>query len=171
MDVFLSIAAVVLALAGLAGCILPAIPGPPISYAALLVVSAASYSDMSWRFLVVWLVIMAAVTAADYCLPAAMTRRFGGSKSATWGAMLGTVAGFFVFPPWGNNNMSVPRSVYRRNMDRPQRREQAFRVATGAFLAFVFGTGAKTDCMRVDALLYDSRNGDLEINNIIYRTL
>lgn len=143
MDVFLSVSAVVLSIVGLAGCVLPVIPGPAVSYAALLVVSAASYSDMSWQFLVVWLVITAAVTAADYCLPAVMTRRFGGSKSATWGALLGTVAGFFVFPPWGIIICPFLGAFIGEIWTGRSGGRQAFRVATGAFQAFVFGTGAK----------------------------
>ena len=143
MDVFLSIAAVILALAGLAGCILPVLPGPPVSYAALLLVSAASYSSMSWQFLLLWLGITAAVTAADYYLPVVMTRSFGGSKSATVGTVAGMIAGFFVFPPWGIIICPFFGALIGEIWGNRSSGEHAFRVAMGAFLAFILGTGAK----------------------------
>ena len=79
--------------------------------------------------------------------------------------------GIFRISAIGDNNMSVPRSVYRRNMDRPQRRSAGLSGCDGCLSGIRIRNGGKADCMRVDALLYDSRNGDLEINNIIYRTL
>ena len=41
------------------------------------------------------------VQAMDYVTPMLGTKYSGGSKWGNWGCAVGTVAGIFVFPPWG----------------------------------------------------------------------
>lgn len=77
MDVFLSILAVLFAVVGLLGCIVPMLPGPPMSYAAMILVACCSYSDLGWTTMVVFFIITVAVTVLDFLLPAWMARRFG----------------------------------------------------------------------------------------------
>ncbi len=143
MDIFISVAAVLLAVAGLAGCFVPVLPGPPVSYVALLVSSVASYSGFSWRFLTVWFVVAAAVTAADYFLPAVLARRFGGSRYAAAGTVAGMVAGLFVFPPWGVIAGPFLGALAGEWLWNRSSGDRALRVAAGAFAAFLLGTGAK----------------------------
>lgn len=143
MDVFIAIVAVLLALAGLVGCVVPVIPGPPISYAALLLTAAASYASISWRFLALWLAITVAVTVADYYLPVAMTRNFGGSKWAVRGTVAGMIAGFFVIPPWGIIICPFFGALIGEIWGSRSDGGHALRVAMGAFGAFILGTGAK----------------------------
>jgi hypothetical protein len=91
-----------MALFGLAACVLPVVPGPPISYLSLLLLSWAR----DWKpFGTTFLVVMAAATALalllDYIVPAAGARRYGASKFGVWGSILGMLVGLFVFPPFG----------------------------------------------------------------------
>ena len=101
MDITLSVAAFIFSIIGTAGCISPVLPGTVMSYAGLLCAYFTSYSHISTPAVWIWLAISIAVCAADYFLPAWMTRRFGGSKAGAIGATVGVIAGFFLFPPFG----------------------------------------------------------------------
>ena len=96
MDIALSVAAFLLSIVGIVGCIVPALPGVVLSYAGLLCAYFTSYSSMSPAAIWLWLAITVAVSVADYFLPAWMTRRFGGSRSGAIGATVGVFAGFFL---------------------------------------------------------------------------
>jgi len=98
----LTIAGLVLAAAGVVGCILPVVPGPPLGFVALLVLSYAKH----WKpFSPLFLTVMGGVTALvlflDYALPAAGARRYGASRRGAWGSVVGMIVGLFVFPPFG----------------------------------------------------------------------
>ena len=92
MDIALSVAAFLLSIVGIVGCIVPALPGVVLSYAGLLCAYFTSYSSMSPAAIWLWLAITVAVSVADYFLPAWMTRRFGGSRSGAIGATVGVGA-------------------------------------------------------------------------------
>jgi len=101
MDYLLIAIGIALTLTGLAGCILPVIPGPPLSYAALLMLHLTSKMQFSARFLIIWAVIVIVVTLLDYVIPAWGTKKFGGSKRGIWGSIIGLLLGIFFFPPIG----------------------------------------------------------------------
>ena len=143
METLLVICAFLLLLTGLIGAIVPVLPGPPLSYAGLLLLHWSGYGGFSSGFLWLWGVITVAVTVGDYFLPAIMTKRFGGSRLATVGSILGLLAGLFFFPPIGLIigpfiGALAGELIYNRTDS-----AKAFRVALGAFLAFFFSTGAK----------------------------
>lgn len=93
---------VVLAVAGIVGCILPFIPGPPLNYLALLLLQfSLSQPPFSSRFLIIWLIITIIITLLDYYVPIWGTRKFGGTQGGVWGAALGLLLGIIFFPPFG----------------------------------------------------------------------
>lgn len=93
----------VLVLAGLAGCFLPVLPGPPLSFAALLVMGIVCgfAAPMSVTVIVVMGVITAVVSIVDYVVPIIGARRFGATRWGLWGALIGLIAGLVLFPPFG----------------------------------------------------------------------
>jgi uncharacterized protein len=101
MDIFLIIAGIVLLIVGLAGCVLPVLPGPPLSYIALLLLHFTGKYQFSNKFLVVWLIITAIVVILDYLVPVWGAKKFGASKRGVWGSVIGLVLGLFIFPPFG----------------------------------------------------------------------
>lgn len=143
MDIVLLILGCLLLLVGLAGAIVPVLPGPPLSYAGLLMLRWSGYADFSSDFLWLWAGITAVVTLVDYLLPVWMTRRFGGSRAASVGATLGVVAGLFLFPPLGIIVFPFLGAYIGQLTDETTPRSKALRVAFGSFVAFLLGTGAK----------------------------
>ena len=101
MDILLVILGVICLLVGLAGCFLPILPGPPVAYLALWLLHFTGYAEFTVTELVVWGLLVVLAQAMDYVTPMLGTKYSGGSKWGNWGCAVGTVAGMFVFPPWG----------------------------------------------------------------------
>lgn len=143
MDIALSVAAFLLSIAGIVGCIIPAMPGALLSYAGLLCAYFTSYSHMSATAVWIWLAVTVAVSVADYFLPAWMTRRFGGSRSGAIGATIGVFAGFFLFPPLGIILGPFAGAVLGELIHDKEDVNKALKVGFGSFMAFIVGTGIK----------------------------
>ncbi len=140
-DIVLVILGVCFLLLGLAGCILPALPGPPLSYVALLLLQVTPYADYSTRFLIITAAVATVVTALDYFLPIWGTKRWGGSKAGAIGAILGLILGLF-FPPVGFIigpflGAVVAELIIGRDSN------TALRAGFGSFVGFLVGTGMK----------------------------
>jgi len=97
-DIILAILGFCFLFGGLLGCILPVIPGPPLSYIALLLLQATRFAGFSVQFLLITALITVIVTVVDYILPVWGTRKWGGSRAGTVGAMIGLLLGLFFAP-------------------------------------------------------------------------
>lgn len=101
MDILLYILATLCLLLGFAGCFLPVLPGPPVAYVGLLLLQATERYQFTVGQLVVWGILVVVVQVLDYVTPILGTKYSGGSKWGNWGCVIGTVAGIFLFAPWG----------------------------------------------------------------------
>lgn len=101
LDTILLIVSGILMIVGLAGCLLPVLPGPPLAYGGLLLLQATRYGDFSLAFFLVLGAFTVLVTALDYLVPAWGTKKFGGSRRGVVGAVIGLVIGIIFFPPLG----------------------------------------------------------------------
>ena len=101
MDYFLIITGILFILTGIAGCVLPVLPGPPISYAGLLLLHFTEKYEFTGKFLLIWAVITVVVTLIDYWIPVWGAKKFGASRPGVWGSIIGLVAGLIFFPPFG----------------------------------------------------------------------
>lgn len=99
-DIILIILGILCLLVGLAGCILPALPGPPLSYAALLLLHFTDKVQFSTTQLVVWLIVVVVIQVLDYFVPMLGSKYTGGTRWGTRGCMAGILVGLF-FMPWG----------------------------------------------------------------------
>jgi len=143
METILIVIAFVLLAAGLLGAVVPVLPGPPLSYAGLLVLQWSGYGGFTFVFLLIWAGIAIAVTVMDYFLPTLLTKQFGGSRYASVGSVLGLVIGIFFFPPFGMIVGPFLGAFFGELINNRANGARAFVVALGAFFAFVVGTGAK----------------------------
>ena len=143
MEILLVIFAFLLLLAGLIGAIIPVLPGPPLSYAGLLLLQWSGFGGFTSGFLWLWAAITVAVTIGDYFLPAILTKRLGGSRLATVGSIIGLLTGLFFFPPAGLIIGPFIGALAGELIHNRTDSAKAIRVAFGAFIAFFFSTGAK----------------------------
>ena len=143
MDAF-GIIAIVLAVIGIAGGFLPVVPGPPLSWVALLLVyfSESAKDEVSVTALVVWLVIAVVITVLDYVLPGVFTKVTGGHKAAEKGAMIGLIVGLFL-TPIGMILGSFLGAFIGELMVEKQDIAASLKAAPGAFIAFILTTGIK----------------------------
>jgi len=88
--------AVALVLVGLAGTILPFLPGPPLVFAGLLLAAwADGFSRVGWPSLALLAVLTLAAVLVDFLGGAWGARRRKASRQAVLGAILGSCAGLF----------------------------------------------------------------------------
>ena len=148
MSIVIIILAVLAGIIGIAGSILPGLPGPPISWAGLLILhiwgngTNAAGNPMTTKFLLIWLAITIVVCIIDYVVPAYFTRITGGSKAAGRGAIIGLIVGMFV-PPVGIILGTLGGAFLAEFLVSRKDGWESTKSAIGALLGFFFGTGIK----------------------------
>ncbi len=142
MDIAILIIAILLILTGLTGCILPVIPGPPLSFFGLLVLHFTKFAAFETGFIVLFAFIAAIATLMDYAAPLWTTKRFGGSKKGIWGAAIGMFAGLFLFPPFGIIVGPLIGAVAGELLHGSES-SKAIRAGLGSFAGFFLGMGLK----------------------------
>lgn len=139
MDFILITFGIILMISGILGCVLPIIPGPPLSYIGLLLLHFTQGFQFSARFLVVWGIITAVVYALDLIIPVWGTKRFGGSRRGIWGSMIGLILGLFFFPPFGIIAGPFVGAVLGE-LSSGQNTRAALKSGFGSFVGFLGGT-------------------------------
>lgn len=143
MEAILVIVAVLLIAGGVIFSVLPPLPGPLLSYGALIAANSISEeTSFSTTSFVVWGIIGAIVIVADYVLPVAATKKFGGTKAGVIGGMIGIVAGILLPIPFGiilgPLLGAIIGDLYGGNHIR-----SAFKSGFGSFLGFLVATSIK----------------------------
>jgi uncharacterized protein YqgC (DUF456 family) len=96
MDTVLWITAVLLILAGLAGVVLPALPGLPLIFVGVLLAAWTNDFQLISGFTVSVLAALAVLgIIIEYAAAALTAKRAGASRQGIIGAALGTIAGIF----------------------------------------------------------------------------
>jgi uncharacterized protein len=136
-----------LILVGLAGVILPALPGLPLVFAGMLLAAwAGGFAQIGPGTLVVLAALTLLSVLIDFWAAALGARRVGASRLALLGALLGTVAGLFLGPlglfvgPFAGallGQLLHGRSVSGAKLG------HAARVGVGTWIGIVFGIALK----------------------------
>lgn len=135
--------AALLILIGLAGTILPALPGLPLVFAGMLLAAwVDDFQQIGVLMLIVLGVLALLSLVIDFFSTTVGAQRVGASRKAVIGAFVGTVVGLFVFPPFG---LFLGPFVGAMAGELLQGRElgQAARVGFGTWLGIVFGVVLK----------------------------
>ncbi|MBN1598281.1 MAG: DUF456 domain-containing protein [Bacteroidales bacterium] len=148
MDWLLLILSILIMILGLIGCLLPILPGPPLSFIGILILHFTRFADFNPSTLLFLGVLAAIVQILDYIVPAWGTKKFGGTKYGIWGSILGLIAGLFFLPAFG------PFGIFTilggpflgaliGERINGQDNDKAMRAAFGSFIGFLAGTFMK----------------------------
>jgi uncharacterized protein len=133
----------ILAVAGVLACILPVLPGPLMSYGALIVLSwTRAWEPFGVRMLVFLGALTLVFSIMDNFIPAISAKNSGATKHGIWGSVIGMVIGIFVFPPWGIFFGSFAGAVFGE-MIFGKRGKEAVRIGWGVLLGSMMGIGLK----------------------------
>ncbi|MEL4306988.1 DUF456 domain-containing protein [Joostella sp. CR20] len=144
MDIVLVILGFVCVLVGILGSFLPVLPGAPISWLGLLLLYLTKAIPNNWWLLGITLVVAIGVVVADYIIPVAGTKRFGGSKYGMIGTTVGLVVSI-VFPILGLLGIVIWPFVgaFVGELFNKADNKTALKAAFGSFLGFLTGTFLK----------------------------
>lgn len=127
---------------GIAGTVIPALPGAPLVFGGLLLAAwADGFQKVGLPTLSVLALLTAASVGIDFAAASLGATRVGASRQAVIGAAVGTIAGLFfglpglVVGPFAG--AVIGEYLARRNI------VQAGKAGLGSWLGFVFGTFAK----------------------------
>ncbi len=91
--------AALLVLVGIAGILLPALPGIPLVFAGLLLAAwADGFAHVGWLPLAVLGLLTLLSFAVDILATVVGAQRVGASRKALWGTFIGSIAGLFFMP-------------------------------------------------------------------------
>lgn len=128
-------------LIGIIGCLVPVLPGPPLSYLGLILLHVSRFAQFSKSILIALAVVTVIVTIVDYVVPIWGTKKFGGSKYGTRGATVGLIIGLFLGPagiiigPFVG--AIVGELIFKDDM------KYAIKAGFGSLLGFLTGVGLK----------------------------
>ncbi|AKA35349.1 DUF456 domain-containing protein [Flagellimonas lutaonensis] len=144
MDIALLLIGFLLMLVGILGSFLPVLPGPPISWVGLLLLYLTKAVPDNWWVLGITLVIALGITILDYVIPAAGTKRFGGSKAGMIGTIVGLLVAIF-FPILGPLGIIIWPFIGALAGELINKADQktAMKAAFGSFVGFLTGTFLK----------------------------
>lgn len=137
MDVLIYVFSFLLLVGGIAGCVLPVLPGAPLGYAGLLLLHFTGRADFSTTQLVTWLIIVVVLQIVDFITPLLGSKYTGGTEFGNRGCVAGTLVGMF-FLPWGiivGPFIGAVAGEMLGGSDLPH----AIRAGIGTLIGFLFG--------------------------------
>ncbi|MFO7462229.1 MAG: DUF456 domain-containing protein [Desulfatiglandales bacterium] len=158
MDTFFTISLIslgfILAVAGFLGCLIPMLPGPPLTFGALILLSfAKGWEPFSLTFLLVMAGLVVLAALLDYVVPAAGAKKYGASRLGIWGSAAGLILGLVFFPPFGMFLGGMAGAVLGELLA-GRRGGEAFRAGWGVFLGSMVSTGFRMSLSAVMIFFY-----------------
>jgi len=130
----------ILMLLGLAGSILPILPGPPLSFIGLFLLALLRHFSppLTPALVIILAIVTILVIVMDYIIPLLGARRYGASKWGVWGSVLGMAIGIF-WSPFGMLVGAFIGAVVVEWLVGKTKRE-ALRAGWGVVVGTVFAT-------------------------------
>ena len=141
MEILWIVIAVLLLIGGVIGCLLPVLPGAPLSYAGLLLLHFTGMANFTNAQLVVWLLFVIVLQVLDYLTPILGSKYSGGTEFGNRGCFAGTIIGL-LFMPWGIIVGPFIGAVLGELLG-GRRLPEAIRAGVGSLLGFLVGTMLK----------------------------
>jgi uncharacterized protein YqgC (DUF456 family) len=150
-DYVLLIIGIIAMILGIIGCLVPVLPGPPLSFVGLLLLHFSKFGHylnnpggediISTTTLIIFASVAVVVSILDYLVPVWGTKKFGGSKYGTRGATVGLVIGLFLGPVGiiigPLIGAFVGEMLFRDNIN------YALKAGFGSLVGFLTGIGLK----------------------------
>jgi uncharacterized protein YqgC (DUF456 family) len=136
------ILAITLMLVGLAGIVLPALPGVPLLFAGMVVAAAIDdFQRIGWITLSILGALTVIAFVVDLLAGALGAKRVGASGRAVWGAAIGTIVGLF----FGIAGLLLGPFVGAvvGELSAHGRLDQAGRVGVATWVGLILGTVVK----------------------------
>lgn len=131
---------IILFIIGMIGTLLPILPGAALVYIGMLVYGLMTkFETLSLYFFILQALVLIVTFLVDYISTAASTKRFGGSKQAAFGAVIGTIFGLVILGPLGiilGPFLGASAAELLRGIDM----KQAIRSGFGSIVGVLGGT-------------------------------
>ncbi len=141
VDYLLLALAIAFMIIGIIGCLVPVLPGPPLSFIGLLILHFTDFAEFRINLLIILGLIAILVAAFDYVVPIWGTKKFGGTKYGIRGATVGLLIGLFFGPPGiiigPFIGAVVGELIYKDDFS------YAIRAGFGSLIGFMAGIGLK----------------------------
>ncbi len=142
-ETFIKSLFVVAMLLGVAGSILPVLPGAPLAFGSLLLAKILNFSEISWWVVGIFGLLTIIGVVLDYVIPVATTKKMGGSKYGVYGLILGLIIGI-IFSPFGFVSIIIApflgaligELIYDR-----QNHKRAVKAAAGSIIGYFLTSG------------------------------
>lgn len=142
MQTLYFILAALLIIAGIAGAILPVLPGVPLVFGGMFLAAwADDFQHVGAITLTVLGLLSAIALLVDFVAGLLGAKRVGASARALWGAAIGTIVGLFFGLP--GLLLGPFLGAVAGELSAGSRVDQATRVGIGTWLGLLFGTLAK----------------------------
>jgi len=138
---------------GVAGVILPALPGVPLTaLGAILAAWLVGFEQFGITPLV-WVGVLALLSqVAEYVSSAVGAKRFGASRAGLWGSIIGSLVGLIFFPPFGFL-LGAMAGAFAAEMLSGRNAEEATRSGLGALVGTLGSMVAKLFILVAMALI------------------
>jgi len=129
-----------LILLGLAGSVLPVLPGPTLSFIGLFLVALVRHFSppLTPTLIIFMLIITMVVTVVDYFIPLIGAKKYGTSKWGIYGSIVGMIIGVF-FSPLGMLLGALIGAVLVEWIV-SRKEKQALKAGWGIFIGSIFGS-------------------------------
>jgi uncharacterized protein YqgC (DUF456 family) len=130
-------------LLGIAGCVLPILPGPVLIFLGLLLPALGKdfSPPLTPTLMIVMALLTVVVTIGDYMIPLWGAKKYGTSKWGIWGSVAGMVVGLF-FSPFGMLVGALVGAVAVEWLVQ-KKKEKAFRAGWGIIVGSLLGAVLK----------------------------
>jgi len=127
-------------LLGLAGSILPILPGPTLSFIGLFWVALLRHFSppLTPTLILFMLIITIAITVMDYFIPLIGAKKYGASKWGIYGSIVGMVIGAFLSPLGMLLGALIGAVLVEWMVSRKEK--QALKAGWGIFIGSILGS-------------------------------
>ncbi|MCB0511118.1 MAG: DUF456 domain-containing protein [Bacteroidetes bacterium] len=137
---------IILLVIGLASCVLPPLPGPPIAFIALLLARFGldKTQELPNWILILYAAIIIIVLIIDNFIPIWGTKKFGGTKAGIRGSFIGILVGIFLAPFGGISIIICPfLGAIIGELIAGENFTLAVKSGIGSFVGFLLTSGIK----------------------------